>query len=224
MQYILSLSDTSFVLLMIINILIIAFFAASWIIIVLKRNGDTFLTSSGLNNMKYYTVLSNMFEVIMSIVLIVCLIRVRSGKADSVPYAVFFLKYIATVCVTVTILVVILILLPLTHNPGLFKSSNFFLHLAIPVLAILEFLFLDKFGQISFPATLITVVPAIIYALGYLLNLLIHKNSSEISKLDFYGFLRWGISKGALIFAAVLIINWGSALLLRLGNLQIPSF
>ena len=213
-----SISKPAFILLMIFNGLIIIFFLISWIMLMVRREGTSFLTSVGLNNLKYYTVLSNILEVIVSLILGIQLIRIYTGKAENVPHILFFLKYTATTAVSVTFLVVVTMLWPLTHYPDLFTGSNFWLHVVIPLLAIIEFLFLDKFGTLRFRETLLVVIPAILYACGYCLNLAINGVGSGKTSNDFYGFLHWGLGIGFVLFIIILLINWGSALLLRLGN------
>lgn len=224
MQNRICLTKAKFILLLLFNALIIIFFLISWIMLMVRREGASFLTSVGLNNLKYYTVLSNIMEVVVSAILGVQLIRVYTGRSDSIPHLLFFLKYMATTAVSVTFLVVVTMLWPLTHYPDLFTGSNFWLHVVIPLLAMIEFLFLDKFGMIRFPETLLVVIPAVLYACGYSLNLIINGVGSGTTTNDFYGFLHWGLGIGIILCAIIFLINWGAALLLRLVNKKIHLF
>ena len=176
------------------------------------------LSDLGLRNLKYFTVLSNVFEGIVSLVLAVCLVRVRRGSSARVPHAVFLLKFLAAVTVAVTFLVVALFFGPWVGWRPLYRGANFWFHLVIPVLAMAEFVRFDRFDGVSFRETLLAPLPALIYGLVYTANLLVNGAGSGPDANDFYGFVHWGYPVGVGIFAGILLVSWAAGCLLRRGN------
>ncbi|MCR5760599.1 MAG: hypothetical protein K6F82_01145 [Sphaerochaetaceae bacterium] len=112
---------------------------------------------NGLAMFVYYTVLSNYFLCISSVLTVIYSIPILKGKAESVPQFVSRLKYMATCVVTVTLLVVIFILTPTTLGEPDCKNTlvaNFvflmtygsmlYMHTLCPVLAIISYTVFEK--------------------------------------------------------------------------------
>ena len=98
------------------NIAIVALAVFALYIMAFWDHADALLSSQGVGNLKYFTVLSNVFEGIMSLILAVRLLRVRRSRAEGVPHALYLLKLLAAVTVTVTFMVVAVLLLTMTHR------------------------------------------------------------------------------------------------------------
>jgi len=176
------------------------------------------LSDLGLRNMKYFTVLSNVFEAIVSLALAVCLARVRRGRAARVPHGVFLLKFLAAVTVAVTFLVVALFFgLWVGYRP-LYLGANFWFHLVVPVLAMAEFVLFDRFDAVTLRETAWAPLPALAYGAVYTVNVLVNGAGSDPDANDFYGFVHWGYPVGFGIFAGILFTSWAAGCLLRLGN------
>ena len=172
---------------------------------------ETGLTSSGLYNLKYFTVLSNEF---CGIIIFIDLIRKCMGKNVVSRY----LKYMAATSVGLTFAIIAFFLQPMYRELNMFKGGNLFFHLIVPLLAMVEFVVFEKESReekISLRYTFIAAIPSVIYGFGYLINILINGRGVWPDTNDWYGFLNWGFPVGFGIFAGVVIINWIMALIIR---------
>ena len=172
---------------------------------------ETGLTSSGLYNLKYFTVLSNEF---CGIIIFIDLIRKCMGKNVVSRY----LKYMAATSVGLTFAIIAFFLQPMYRELNMYKGGNLFFHLIVPLLAMVEFVVFEKESReekISLRYTFIAAIPSVIYGFGYLINILINGRGVWPDTNDWYGFLNWGFPVGFGIFAGVVIINWIMALIIR---------
>ena len=199
------------------NIVLFAAVVLAWTVMVFFEH-EGMLSDLGLRNMKYFTVLSNVLEGIVSLALAACLVRVRRGRAARVPHGVFLLKFLAAVTVAVTFLVVALFFGPWVGWRPLYQGANFWFHLVVPVLAMAEFVLLDRFDGVSFRETAWAPLPALVYGIVYTANLLVNGAGTGPDANDFYGFVHWGYPVGVGIFAGILLVSWAAGCLLRLGN------
>ncbi len=215
-----------------VNLLIVLLTALGAVIMLLTRGGGP-LKSYGIANLKYFTVLSNIFEGVVSLFLAV---HLMGGAQNGVPRWIFRLKYIAAAAVFLTFLVVGLFFAPIytlflhanaggpSAEPGggmllFYQGANFWFHLVIPVIAIAEFILLDRFGELRFRDTRLAVLPPLIYGIAYCVNLLINGVGTPPDHInDIYFFLSWGLPVGLCIFAAILLLGWIAGILLRQGN------
>jgi hypothetical protein len=173
------------------------------IFLMVTENGDGTLQSTGLENFKYYTVLSNIF---CGIVAAIYLIR-RSDKL--IP-----LKLGAVCGVTITFCVVAFMFGPLYGFLQFYKRGNLFFHLLLPVVAMVEFIVVRR-GKIPFRYTVIAAIPTLIYGFCYMTNILINGKGEWPESNDFYGFLNWGWPVGIGIFAAITLLAFGVACAFR---------
>lgn len=193
-------------LLLLCNLLLALLVLAGWLVSLLAPDPDALLISHGLANLRYFTVLSNLLEGAAAVVMTVCLCRGR------VPHGVFLMKFLAAVTVAVTFFVVALFFGPWVGWAPLYRRGNFFYHLVVPLLAMIEFILWDRFGRISRREVLLAPLPALAYGAVYAVSVLL------LGGEDFYGFVHWGLPAGFGIFAGILLLSWGSGALLRLGN------
>lgn len=200
------------------NVAIVALTALAWCIMAFWEHGDALLTARGVGNLKFFTVLSNVFEGIVSLALALRLLRVRRGRAEGIPHALYLLKFLAAVTVTVTFLVVAVFFGPWVGYPPLYRDANFFFHLVIPLMAIAEFLFLDRFDRALFRESLWAPLPALAYGIVYTANVVVNGPGEYPDANDFYGFTYWGWPAAFAIFAGILLLSWGAACFLRWGN------
>lgn len=201
----------------IVNIVIVVLVLAAWAIMAFFGKEGT-LASRGVGSLKYFTVLSNILEGAASAALVVSLSRVRRGRAEHVPHGIFLMKFVAAAAVSVTFLVVAVFFGPWVGYSHLYNGANLWFHLVIPVLAVCEFVFLDRFDTVSRRETLWTMLPPLIYGCCYAANVIVNGPGAEPNVNDFYGFVYWGLPVGFGIFAVILLISWGAGSLMRLGN------
>ena len=195
----------------IMNCLIIAFVVTGTVVMLSPRvsSEGAVLASRGWKNLRYFTVLSNEFCGIISILWIVQNIR---GKTFSA-----LLKLTAVAAVGLTFVIVAFFLAPMNPQLNLYQGGNLWFHLIVPVTAMIEFLILDT-EKLSVKKTLIAALPSLIYGLGYLINILINGKGEWPNTNDWYGFLTWGYPVGFLIFGFIFLMNWIIARLMQLLN------
>lgn len=190
--------------------LIIAGFTVIGIILMLTRKAEAgALQSSGIENFKFYTVLTNVFCGLIAAVYLMFILL----KKDTDKIRVFKL---AAVCgVAITFAVVAFMFGPLYGYPQFYKGGNLFFHLLEPLTAIAEFILIRR-KKIPFKYTVIAAVPTLLYGMGYMLNILINGVGGPWPDTnDFYAFLSWGWPVGIAIFATITLLTFGIACLFR---------
>ena len=211
-------------LVLILNLIIIALGVIGTIIMLQDRPSETGLTASGAENLKYFTVLSNEFCGIVSIIWLVLYICDWSQGTVKVRRWMTVLKYMAVTAVGLTFLVIAAFLGPIYGHAMLYKNSNLYFHLLLPVVAMIEFAFFDTGERkLPFKNTFLTVIPTLVYGMAYLVNLLVNGVGEWPDTNDWYGFVNWGLPVGLGIFAGIIVATWGIACVLRLVNNKVSG-
>ncbi len=204
---------------LIINSLIFLFtlFATVSMIIGFEFMGEIkVLSSASFKAFKYFTVDSNVFAGLVSLIYVIYLIRFSKGKIEALPKFLRYLKLAATTGVTLTMLVTVFFLAPRTTTTyfAYFMNSNLFMHLITPLLCIITYIFFEP-GKLSFIESLSGTIPMILYAFYYLPNILLHlDNGKVLSQYDWYGFLFGGLNTIWIVIPVLLLLNWGIAICL----------
>ena len=210
---------------LILNIIIVALAVVGTIIMLQNRPSETGLTASGAENLKYFTVLSNEFCGIVAVIWLVLFACDLSRGEVKVRGWMTVLKYMAVTAVGLTFLVIAAFLGPIYGHAMLYKGSNLYFHLLLPVAAMAEFAFLDTGeGKLPFKYSFLTVIPTVVYGLAYLVNLLVNCVGEWPDTNDWYGFVNWGLPVGLGIFAGIILSTWGMACVLRLLNNKVSHF
>ena len=136
-------------------------------------------------------------------------IQVLKGKKTDVSTTGYILALRGTAGLTLTMLVTIFFLAPtMAAEYGWFanfKDSNFLLHLLNPILSIVVFLGFEKTDKIKKIHTCTAILPLVIYACYYIVNVISHAENGIINKAyDWYGFFMAGIK--SIIFVLPIII------------------
>ena len=192
----------------VLNILIIAWAVIGTILMLFFRDGDALLASSGVENLKYFIVLSNEF---CGIVAVWSLIQTLRHKERPM-----LLKLVAAAAVGLTFLTIAAFLGPLYGYRFMYKNANLFFHLVLPLTAMTEYILLPvpKDG-VPFRWTFLTMIPVFVYGTVYLTNILVNGTGVWPDTNDFYGFMNWGLPVGIVIFACIMLAIWGIACVLR---------
>ena len=190
----------------ILNILIILEAVVGTVLMLFFRDGDALLASSGVENLKYFTVLSNEF---CGIVAVWTLILAARRKAPPM-----LMKLMAAAAVGLTFLIVAGFLGPLYGHRFMYKNANLFFHLILPLTAMAEYILLPVPNG-GVPWTFCTMIPVFLYGSVYLTNNLVNGTGEWPDTNDFYGFLNWGLPVGIVIFAGIMLVVWGIACGLR---------
>ena len=173
------------------------------------------------NVMKYFTVQSNIFMGIMSLLFVINAILYLKKNIE-MNKIVFIIKYVSTVCVAITFSTVVFILTPIFYRDnifGLFYDGNFLFHLVIPVLSIITFLFFENRNDIKIKITFTGMIPFIIYTIFYLIAALLHmENGKIVDGYDWYGFLYNGIPIFILLSFVMVILSYFISFILYFLN------
>lgn len=190
--------------------MLIVIFTVIGLFIMLFRNADNgLLLSKGFHNLKYYTVLSNLF---CGIVAAGWLAGLRIPRV----------KLMAAAAVALTFFQIAAFFGPLYGYGKLYQGSNFFFHLIVPVLAMVEYVVTDQ-GEARFRDAVIAAVPTVVYGCLYLVNIGINGVGEWPDSNDWYGFLNWGLPVGIGIFAVIVLVNFALACVLRKLNQVLHS-
>ena len=190
-----------------INIILVIMVLGSWIAIFVSASGT--LMHNGINSLKYFTVLSNLFEGAASVIWLVS--TRKNGKASA---RAELLKYIAAAAVGLTCVTVLVFLGPLYGYPAMFAGGSLYMHLLTPVIAIAEIIFLSDFTYTRKDNRLVMLSP-IVYGVFYLGNNLINGIGEWPDTNDWYLFLTWGYPVGILIFVVICAVTWLLGLAMR---------
>ena len=179
----------------VINILIFVITAIS-ILFCFRKDGHWDL-QKGLKSLRFFTILSNLFCAISALLLVL-----------SSSYWTWLLKYVGTAAVTVTLLTVMFFLGPNMGFKQMLSGKDLYPHLCGPLMAIVSFCFMERWYVLSFPLSLLGILPVIIYGFIYLFEVVIRKNWE-----DFYGYNKdgkWKLSMAAMFAGgfAVCMLIW----------------
>ena len=193
-----------------VNLLIFGLVVYAWCVMMF-RMGDGTLSGTGLNSLRYYTVLSNLLEGLAALITVVFMVLILTGKASGLPRWVTLLRYAGATSVSLTFVTVMVYLGPVFGFNIMFNDANLYFHLLIPLLAIAETLFLSK-EKLRFKDSFVAALPTLLYGVWYIINNLANgREGNDIYYLFYYGY---GIF--AVIAVIFLAVAWGIALLLRL--------
>ena len=193
----------------ILNLIIVIFTVIGIILMLTSEAEEGALQSSGIENFKFYTVLTNVFcGIVASVFLVFKILKKDTEKIRA-------LKLAAVVGVAITFAVVAFMFGPLYGFLQFYKRGNLYFHLLLPVTAMIEFIVVRR-KKMPFRYAVFAAVPTLIYAIGYLLNILINGiGGAWPDTNDFYGFLNWGWPVGIAIFTGIPLTAFGVACIFR---------
>lgn len=166
------------------------------------------LASGGIKNFKYYTVLSNEFCGLVALISLLLYQKYRDK--------LIMLKFVSLVLVCVTFMTVIVFLVHIYGFKDMYKGANLWFHLILPVVAFADFMVMKiEKEELPFKYTFFCMIPTAIYGSIYLLNILINGVGKWPNSNDWYGFVKWGLGVGILIFVVILFISWIMARIIR---------
>ncbi len=221
----------------IINLIIVIFTVVGLVFMFKFNDESNELVSHGVENFKYFTVLSNVFCGLVAFsqlsfdLLTIVRKKRTSGNSQADTYeakndsqdafaALYgrfrITKLISTTAVALTFATIAFFLWPVYRLPGMYSGSNLYFHLIIPLLAIFDFILLEGEGKIPFKCTFYATVPSILYGIFYITNILINGIGEWPDTNDWYGYLNWGAIGGAVIFVMTVLMTWLMACILRL--------
>ena len=183
----------------------------SWLSIFFFGSGS--LVQNGIGSLKYFTMLSNLFAGVMAAAWLLSAGKSNGGDGRA-SERVERLKYVAAASVGLTCATVLFFLGPIYGYRAMFAGYNLPLHLIVPVIAIAEIIFLTDTPYTRRDNRL-TIIPPLLYGIGYLANILINGIGQWPDTNDWYFFFYWGYPVGALIYAVLLAATWLMGFLMR---------
>ena len=181
----------------------------------------TLLEASKVEMFKFYTVDSNILMGIISLIISIYEIKLFKSTIKEIPKIVYILKFIATSGIALTFLVTLAFLGPQYGMYAMYNNSNLFLHLIIPLLAIISYIFFEKYDN-KYKYGVLGVIPMFIYSIYYTSQVLIHLNDGGLTfKYDFYGFLNGNLNNIYVVIPIIYLFAYIISLLLILLNKKI---
>jgi len=199
-----------------LNLLIAVIVLTAWGRMTFAIDASGALSASGLANLKYFTVISNLMEALAALVMSAWLIRSIRGRARPLSRPMRLLNYAAATSVGLTFTVVATFLGPLYGYANMFSGANLWFHLVVPVAAVFNFCVLDPSGPIPLRDVGIAILPMLVYGIFYTANVLINGIGAWPNTNDWYGFAAGGIGTIPIVFTAITLADLAIALLIRL--------
>ena len=168
---------------------------------------DQELADTGLKALKFYTVESNLLVGLGALLLGVFSL---CGLSGAWLRAAQLIKYLGTITVVITFLVTAVHLAPHAKHGfwSLYADGNLFFHLIVPVLSVLTLVLLDR-PVFPFYTTFIGIIPTLLYAIAYLVNVLAHlENGKVLPKYDWYNFFFAGLNSIWIVLTGMLLLAW----------------
>jgi hypothetical protein len=134
----------------------------------------------------YFTVLSNVFVIAVSLLMVCLHIATLAKKRNYVKEGFQVLKLMSVAGVAITFTIVLIYLYPADPTYGWFSGSQLFLHAILPLTAIFSFIFLEYATKIRFRFFFLPVVLIILYGAFYIPYAFF---APEGTLVDWYGFV-----------------------------------
>lgn len=170
------------------------------------------LETTRLGMFKFYTVDSNMLMGFISLLFVI--LQLTNKEITKNMYR---LKLMATTSVGLTFLIVFTYLGPISPEgiKSMLQNSNLFFHLIIPVLSIKTFILFERTDKLKLKDTLYGIIPTVIYAVLYVINLLLHVENGKVSTIyDWYWFVQNGIKYAIIVAPMIILISYIISLIL----------
>ena len=167
------------------------------------------LVAKKIHAFKYFTVDSNIFMGVVSLLLLIFEVLFITKKIK-IPKLLYYLKLMATTAVMLTFIVTLFFLVPTSEMEfyEFYLNSNLFFHLIVPILSFVSFVFFEK-CELSFKSTFLSIVPMFCYSIYYLTMIFEHLDHGRITyEYDFYGFFRWGNLSIIIVFPIITLITY----------------
>ena len=167
------------------------------------------LEARSFNMFKYYTVDSNVLVALSSIVFIIYESLLLNKKIKKIPNGVYIFKHIGTVGVVLTFLVTLLFLAPTVDSGflSLYRNSNLFFHLIVPILSFVSYVFFEKYPT-KLRYALVGMSSMVVYMIFYFINVIVHYNGVVERKYDIYNFLRGNLINAVYVIPIMLIVTY----------------
>ena len=200
---------------LIINLVIFLFLLTGTIIAFVI--GDGILTATFPEIFKYFTFQSNVYMGIVAFIYAYYQFLILKGKKDNIPHVLNVFYHVGVTAVGLTFLVVILFLAPGYGFDKMYNYANLFFHALLPVVAMINYMFLNKECHFKFIHTLFSAIPSFLYGIVYFIVVASLNGYGDI-KIDFYLFGKDGPIVGLFNFVAIFSIAYIVGIILYFIN------
>ena len=172
----------------------------------ITHGAEPLLETSKIGMFKFYTVDSNIFMGLISLLFVI-----KEILNKEITKNMYRLKLMATTSVTLTFLVVFAYLGPISKDgiKSMLQNSNLFFHLIIPALSIINLTLFEKTDKLKLKDTIYGILPTIIYAILYTINILLHSENGKVSPIyDWYWFVQNGIKTAVIVAPLIILITY----------------
>ena len=169
------------------------------------------LEATGFSLLKFFTVESNLFVGIISLIFSIKEIKIIKGNEKELSTKMYLLKYMSTSAVSLTFFIVFSYLGPISKGGiiSMLTNSNLFFHLIIPVLSIINFTIFEKTNKIKFKQVIYGIIPTFLYGLYYCINVLTHIENGKVSYIyDWYWFIQNGVWTAIIVIPVIFLISY----------------
>lgn len=169
------------------------------------------LEATGFSLLKFFTVESNLFVGIISLIFSIKEIKIIKGNEKELSTKMYLLKYMSTSAVSLTFFIVFSYLGPISKGGiiSMLTNSNLFFHLIIPVLSIINFTIFEKTNKIKFKQVIYGIIPTFLYGLYYCINVLTHIENGKVSYVyDWYWFIQNGVWTAIIVIPVIFLISY----------------
>ena len=166
------------------------------------KGGYESQVASKIEMLKFFTIQSNIFMGIVSFIFAIEEIKVLKGKKNEISVKMYILKLMATTSVMITFLTIFAYLGPITDGGTIeqIKNSNLFFHFLVPVLSMFCFILFERTDKLKLRYVLFGIVPTALYAVYYIINVLLHIENGKVSPIyDWYWFIQGGLWQIAVV-------------------------
>lgn len=133
---------------------------AFWGVCLQARDDGGFIRS---NTYLYFTIISNLETVAIVGVFIGLRIAETIRGKQIISKPLFVLKFMITAAMTITFTVAALLLAPFKDNAYLFSMKNLSLHIIAPILAMIDFLMIDRGFEYKWKMTFLGFILPLLY-------------------------------------------------------------
>jgi len=177
------------------------------------------MNDGGARNFKYFTVLSNVSTMLVSLIYILLYLKMN-GQQKELPRWLRLLRYMATNCLALTFIIVVTVLVPMGAKDGLaddllYKGPQSFHHILCPFLSVFSFCLFEE-GELKVKWDIvIAIIPTILYAIIFTFLNLIKVLTGPYAFLEVYN---QPVYLSIIWFILINGISYGLAWLILLGT------
>ena len=202
----------------ILNILTFLLVLTGVIVMVTVGSGE--LTDRSITVFKFFTFQSNIFMGFVASIYAYYQLLILLNKKDKLPHVLLVFNHVGVTAVGLTFMIVLLFLAPGYSFVKMYSNANLFFHALVPLVAMANYMFIEKESKIKFIETLFSIIPSLLYGIVYFI-VVASLNAYGDKDIDFYMFGAQGPLIGAFNFLAVMSIAYAIGLVIYFVNLAI---